>query len=163
MTHLAFAGLLRNFVHGGLLTVLRFAKGWSNVAPMFLQQSCLRTWLKAILSCLVAWLLMAPAMVLASESASLPAWSQGYDPNRDPAADGREAIALARQSGRYVLIELGGDWCVWCRRLDRFLAENPDLRNRLHRQFVLLKVNVSEENDNAAFLAGLPRFAGYPH
>lgn len=93
----------------------------------------------------------------------LPPWSQGYDPARDPAADGREAIALAKATGRHVLIELGGDWCMWCRKLDRFLEANPDLRTRLHRQFVLLKVNVSEENDNAAFLAGLPRFAGYPH
>ncbi len=107
-----------------------------------------------------------PVMMLlpvAVAAAPLPPWSLGYDPARDPAADGREAIALAKATGRHVLIELGGDWCVWCRKLDRFLEANPDLRARLHRQFVLLKVNVSEENDNAAFLAGLPRFAGYPH
>ncbi len=102
-------------------------------------------------------------IVLPVQAAPLPPWSLGYDPARDPAADGREAIALAKASDRYVLIELGGDWCVWCRKLDRFLEANPDLRARLHRQFVLLKVNVSEENDNADFLAGLPRFAGYPH
>lgn len=108
------------------------------------------------------WLLLL-FVALPVRADPLPAWSRGYDPARDPAADGREAIALARESGRYVLIELGGDWCVWCQRLDRFLDENPDLRNRLHRQFVLLKVNVSEANDNAAFLAGLPRFTGYPH
>ena len=110
-----------------------------------------------------AWLLMAPTMILASEPASLPAWSRGYDPARDPAADGRAAIDLARRTNRLVLIEIGGDWCVWCRRLDRFLDAHPDLQRRLHRRFVVLKVNVSEANDNAGFLAGLPRFAGYPH
>jgi len=110
--------------------------------------------------CVLPLLLMLAMPVAA---APLPPWSQGYDPARDPAADGREAITLAKASGRYVLIELGGNWCVWCRRLDHFLEANPDLRARLHRQFVLLKVNVSAENDNADFLAGLPRFAGFPH
>ncbi len=108
-----------------------------------------------------ALLLFLVALPLQAEP--LPPWSRGYDPARDPAADGRAAIALAKRTGRYVLIELGGDWCVWCRRLDRFLAEHPDLEARLYRQFVLLKVNVSEENGNAEFLAGLPPFTGYPH
>ena len=112
---------------------------------------------------LSAWLLMVSTLVPASEPATLPAWSRGYDPARDPAADGRAAIELARRTNRLVLIEIGGDWCVWCRRLDRFLDTHPDLQRRLYRQFVVLKVNVSEANDNAAFLAGLPRFAGYPH
>ncbi len=96
-------------------------------------------------------------------AAEPPPWSRAYDPARDPFADGREAIALAQATGRRVLIELGGDWCVWCHRLDRFLERNPEVGAALERRFVLLKVNVSEENGNDEFLAGLPRVAGYPH
>ena len=34
---------------------------------------------------------------------------------------------------------------------------------RLHETFVVLKVNVSEANDNARFMATLPPARGYPH
>ena len=96
-------------------------------------------------------------------TSSLPPHSQGYDPARDPFADGRTAVKLAQESNRRVFIEVGGNWCSWCLQLDKFLAENPQLREQLHRHFVLLKVNVSEANDNAEFMAGFPTPLGYPH
>ena len=94
---------------------------------------------------------------------SLPPYSQVYDPARDPFADGRAALKLAGETNRRVLIEVGGDWCRWCHVLDEFLAENKDIREQLHRHFVILKVNVSEANDNAEFMAGFPKPLGYPH
>lgn len=110
-----------------------------------------------------AALFLIPGLLPLLAWGGLPAYSQGYDPARDPAADGRAALQLARHTGRRVLIEVGGDWCSWCRVLDRFLAEHKTLREKLDRHFVVLKVNVSDENDNAEFMAGLPRPLGYPH
>lgn len=101
--------------------------------------------------------------VSASQALVLPAYSQGYDPGRDPFADGREALRLAKDTRRRVLIEVGGDWCSWCHVLDRFLGEHPSLYARLHDTFVLLKVNVDETNDNAEFLSVFPKALGYPH
>ena len=95
--------------------------------------------------------------------AGQPPYGQGYDPARDPFADGSAAIALAAQTGRHVLIQLGGDWCSWCHLLDRTLHRQADLAALLDAGFVVLKVNVSDENDNADFLKGLPAFDGYPH
>lgn len=96
-------------------------------------------------------------------SPALPAYSSGYDPARDPFADGRAALQLARDTQRKVLIEVGGDWCSWCHVLDWFLNVHPALRIRLHQTFVLLKVNVDEVNGNSEFLAVFPRPPGYPH
>ena len=103
------------------------------------------------------------AQVSASQAPVTPAYSQGYDPGRDPFADGRAALRLARDTRRRVLIEVGGDWCSWCHVLDRFLSEHPSLQNQLNKTFVLLKVNVDETNDNADFLSAFPRALGYPH
>ena len=36
------------------------------------------------------------------------------------------------------------------------------MKTVLRENYVVLKVNVSDENDNAAFLAGLPKLDGYP-
>jgi len=98
-----------------------------------------------------------------AQGPGMPAYSQGYDPGRDPFADGRAALKLATDTRRSVLIEVGGDWCSWCHVLDRFLREHPSLQVQMHNTFVLLKVNVDEENDNAEFLSAFPRALGYPH
>jgi len=99
----------------------------------------------------------------AAQTLVLPGYSRGYDPARDPFADGEAALVLARDSNRKVLIEVGGEWCSWCHVLDRFLREHPAVRSRLHATFVVLKVNVDETNANAEFLSAFPRVLGYPH
>jgi len=100
---------------------------------------------------------------LSQAAGSLPAYSVKYDPARDAFADGRAAIKLATQTQRRVLIEVGGEWCTWCHILDKFLNDNPDIKKQLHETFVLLKINVSEENDNKEFLSAFPKPLGYPH
>lgn len=93
----------------------------------------------------------------------LPGYSLKYDPKRDAFQDGRDAIQLAKSTNRRILIEVGGDWCKWCHVLDRFINENPEIKKQLHQTFVFLKVNVSDENDNAEFLKVFPAPLGYPH
>lgn len=102
-----------------------------------------------------------PVLVFAQDK--LPAYSYKYDPGRDAIADGIAALELAKRSNRRVLIEVGGNWCSWCHRLDDYLTKNREVREMLHKYFVLLKVNYSEENYNEAFLKVFPKPPGYPH
>ena len=96
-------------------------------------------------------------------SEPLPDYSTQYDPLSDPFKDGSNAVKLAQQTNRRILIEVGGDWCQWCHKLDAFLDKNPDIKHRLHNTFVMLKVNVSDTNDNSQFLKAFPEPLGYPH
>lgn len=96
-------------------------------------------------------------------SQNLPLYSTVYDDQRDPFADAKAAITLAGQTNRNVLIEIGGDWCTWCHKIDAFLVDNPDVYKALHDNFVLLKISVSDSNENADFMKGLPPVLGYPH
>ncbi|WP_206482991.1 thioredoxin family protein [Thalassotalea sp. G2M2-11] len=115
------------------------------------------------------WLVMALMIVKvvgASEvtlDPELPRYSQVYDDQADPFKDAKAAIALAKASNRNVLIEIGGNWCAWCHKMDAFLAKNPDVAALLHQHYVLLKVNVSDSNENKAFMESLPPVLGYPH
>ena len=88
---------------------------------------------------------------------------QQYDPERDAAADIAAAVAEAKRSKRHVLIEVGGEWCGWCHRLDEYLKANRKLNALLERNFVVVKVNYSPENENEEVLSGYPEVAGYPH
>ena len=96
-------------------------------------------------------------------SEQLPEYSLKYDPKRDAFQDGRDAIKLAKETNRRILIEVGGDWCKWCHVLESFLNKNSGIKKQLQQTFVFLKVNVSEENYNEAFLKVFPRPLGYPH
>lgn len=101
--------------------------------------------------------------VAAVQYANLPAYSRVYDPARDPFTDGRAAIKNAKATKRRILIEVGGNWCSWCHRLDRFIRTNKDIERKLHETFVILKVNISDKNDNHEFMSSLAKPLGYPH
>ena len=86
-----------------------------------------------------------------------------FDPSRDAAQDVAAAVAQAKESGKRVLVDVGGEWCSWCHIMDRFFASDAEARALRDRAFVMVKVNYSPENPNAAYLARWPRIKGYPH
>lgn len=98
-----------------------------------------------------------------SLSDKLPEYSKVYDEQRDPFSDANAALALAKKTDRNVLIEIGGNWCTWCHKMDAFLLKNPNVYKALHSKYVLLKISVSDANENESFMKSLPPVLGYPH
>ena len=86
-----------------------------------------------------------------------------YDPSRDPARDLSAAMSEARRDEKRVLLEVGGNWCGWCRELERFVSSDPAVADAIRCAFVVVRVNVSPENPNAGFLAAYPDVPGYPY
>jgi thiol:disulfide interchange protein len=86
-----------------------------------------------------------------------------YDPARNPAEDLKQAIAIAQKENKRIMLELGGDWCIWCKYMDDFYAAHRDLLQFRSEHYVLVKVNVSQENMNEEFLSQYPEAGGYPH
>jgi thiol:disulfide interchange protein len=104
------------------------------------------------------------ALVLAL---SLPALAQvltpKFDPARDAAKDVAAAASIAKQQGKRVIVDVGGEWCPWCHILDRFIAANADVKALVDANYVWVKVNWSPQNKNEALLARWPAVKGYPH
>ena len=86
-----------------------------------------------------------------------------FDPKRDPKADLAEALVLASKTGKRIILDVGGEWCSWCVHMDKFIATHVALNKLRDDNFVWLKVNFSEENENPAFLALYPEPLGFPH
>ena len=86
-----------------------------------------------------------------------------FDPLKDPFADLKEAVVDAQKLEKRIILDVGGEWCIWCHRLDAFLEQNAELYKYLHDNFVVLKVNFSKENKNEKFLSQYPQIPGYPH
>jgi len=86
-----------------------------------------------------------------------------YDPSADSFADLEEAVVAAQESGRRILLTVGGNWCGWCYALNDYIKANEDVHALLEESFVSLKVNMDTENPNEEFLSRYPSINGYPH
>ena len=86
-----------------------------------------------------------------------------FDPLRDPFKDLELAIKEAKETNRRIILDIGGEWCIWCHRIDDFIEENEELKSFLNEKFIVVKVNYSEENKNEKFFAQYPKVEGYPH
>jgi len=86
-----------------------------------------------------------------------------YDALRNADQDIRDAVAEANRTHRRVLLEVGGEWCSWCHTLDNYFDAHRDLTALRDRNFVILKINFSEENQNREVLSRYPAIPGYPH
>lgn len=102
---------------------------------------------------------------ISSSQAAISAhpYNQAYDPFRNPFIDYEQAKRDAMAANKLLLIDVGGDWCIWCKRLDSFLQNNSDISKSMDEAFVLFKVNVSEEQSNLEFFKQFPPVKGYPH
>ncbi len=86
-----------------------------------------------------------------------------FDPARDAAKDIENAISEASASGKRIILDVGGEWCSWCHKLDAFFEQNADVNEFMHQNYVVLKVNYSKENKNEEVLSRYPAIKGYPH
>jgi thiol:disulfide interchange protein DsbD len=61
-----------------------------------------------------------------------------------------QAVALARSSGRPLLIDFGAQWCVPCKELEAKVFAQPEVARLMSEQFTLLRVDCDREDDDPA-------------
>jgi thioredoxin-related protein len=86
-----------------------------------------------------------------------------YDPKRDADKDIEDAIQEATRTNKRILLEVGGEWCSWCHTLDKFFETHPGLLSLRDKNFVTVKINFSEENENKDVLSRYGPIQAYPH
>lgn len=116
------------------------------------------------LTLLVFSALLTTSMVSVAQQTVVPADKQEkFDPKRDSEKDLAEAIKIATKDKKRILLDVGGEWCSWCHKLDKLFKTDAEVAATLKQKFVLVKVNFSPENENKQFLAKYPKIQGYPH
>ena len=99
---------------------------------------------------------MSPKPAVNSSAAS-------FDSARDPAKDLQDAIAEATRTKKRILLEIGGDWSVYCNLMDLAFDSHPQLRKVRDGNYVTVKVHYSKDPPNEAFLSRYPAVPDYPH
>jgi thioredoxin-related protein len=87
-----------------------------------------------------------------------------YNPDSNAKEDLKLAISKAKQSGKHVLVQVGGNWCVWCLAFNKKVTENDTLKSVLDNKFITYHLNYSKEKWNEDVLAelGYPQRFGFP-
>ena len=87
-----------------------------------------------------------------------------YHPEANAEQDIQAAIHKAAAEGKHVLLQAGGNWCVWCYRFHDFIENDPELKAFVDENFVWYHLNYSNDNTNAAVFEkyGFPQRFGFP-
>ena len=77
-----------------------------------------------------------------------------YDEALDPMTQIDEALAKASAGGKYVVCQVGGNWCPWCLRFADFAEKDTAVSKAIADNFVFIHVNYDPRKASAAKAQG---------
>ena len=84
------------------------------------------------------------------EKAKLP---KPYNPKADAQADINKLVAKAKKEGKNIMIQAGGNWCIWCLRFNNFVQTTPELKELVDKNYLYYHLNFSPDNKNEKVFA----------
>jgi thioredoxin-related protein len=87
-----------------------------------------------------------------------------YHPEENASEAIEDAVKLAKKENKHVLIQIGGNWCIWCARFNDFVETDKSLDSNMKANYVVYHLNYSKENKNSSLLAkyDFPQRFGFP-
>ncbi|KGE13134.1 hypothetical protein DI53_3103 [Sphingobacterium deserti] len=73
-----------------------------------------------------------------------------YHPEADAQAEIDSLLAIAKKEGKRLVIQAGGNWCIWCLRFNTYIQEEKEIAKLLADNFLYYHLNFSKENKNEA-------------
>ncbi|MBP5391742.1 MAG: thioredoxin family protein [Bacteroidales bacterium] len=52
-----------------------------------------------------------------------------------------KAVAQAKREGKFVICQLGGNWCPWCLKFADYISKDSDITKIINDNFVYIHVN----------------------
>ena len=103
-------------------------------------------------------------LLLAGLSASASDTTRLYNPAANVHKDIEAALQKAKKEKKHVLLQIGGNWCIWCYRFNAFVQTDTTLKRLAEGNYVVYHLNYSKENKNLDYLKllGYPQRFGFP-
>ncbi len=98
----------------------------------------------------------------AEEKAKLP---KPYHPEENAELKIAELVKQAQKENKNIIMQAGGNWCIWCLRFNSFVQQTPELKEIVDKNYIYYHLNYSPENKNEKVFAkyGDPgKNFGYP-
>ena len=96
-----------------------------------------------------------------------------YDGNLNQMAQIDQAVKQAKAEGKFVVCQVGGNWCPWCLRFADFITKDAEIKQLVGENFVYIHVDYSpkefkndparkERSEKMMKRLGNPGRFGYP-
>ena len=69
-----------------------------------------------------------------------------YDENINPLEQIDQAVEKAQAEGKFVVCQVGGNWCPWCLRFADFITNDTTISEVISQNFVYIHVNYNPRN-----------------
>ena len=86
----------------------------------------------------IALLALAVAALAQAQTADL---KKVYDEQINPLEQIDKALSQAKAGGKYVICQVGGNWCPWCLRFADFITKDTEIKDLIDKNFVYIHVN----------------------
>ena len=89
-----------------------------------------------------------------------------YDETLNPLSQIDQAVAKAQAEGKFVVCQVGGNWCPWCLRFAAFITNDTTISKVIDENFVYIHVNYnprkSEGPEKEALAKRMLKRLNYP-
>ncbi len=86
------------------------------------------------------FVVLAAVLVMATANAQT-ALKKVYDENINPIVQIDQAITKAKAEDKFVICQVGGNWCPWCLRFADFITNDSTISHVIDENFVYIHVN----------------------
>lgn len=86
----------------------------------------------------------------AAELGKLP---KPYNEKEDAEAKIKELVAQAKAQNKNIMIQAGGNWCIWCLRFNDYVQKTPELKEIVDQNYIYYHLNYSPKNKNEKVFA----------
>ena len=81
------------------------------------------------------------AMTAHAQTEGKTAPKKVYNEQINPLEQIDQAVARAQSEGKYVICQVGGNWCPWCLRFADFITNDSTINAVIEQNFVYIHVN----------------------
>lgn len=71
-----------------------------------------------------------------------------YDAKANAEKDIENLVARAKKEKKNIMIQAGGNWCIWCLRFNQYVQTTPELKKLVDDNYLYYHLNYSPENKN---------------
>ena len=90
--------------------------------------------------------LAAALFTMAANAQEQTAPKKVYNEDINPMEQIDQAIAQAQTEGKFVICQVGGNWCPWCLRFADFITKDAQISQLIDKNFVYIHVDYSPKS-----------------
>lgn len=73
-----------------------------------------------------------------------------YDESMNPLEQIDQAVVKAKAEGKFVICQVGGNWCPWCLKFADFITKDTTISKVIEENFVYIHVNYNPRKSQGA-------------